>query len=182
MRAAVPGGTPRDELCSRACARSGQLPIVAEDLGVITADVEDLRRSFALPGMRVLQFGFDGSGDNPHLPHNHNHDSIVYTGTHDNDTSLGWYTSLDAQALRHVDFALRLEPGAMPAALVRAALGSVGRLAVLPVQDILALGSEGRFNTPGTTSGNWSWRLPPDGLPAPLAAHFAALNRVFGRA
>jgi len=173
--------TPGRALLATLREECGPLPIVAEDLGVITPDVEDLRRGFGLPGMRVLQFGFDGSGDSPHLPHNHERDSIVYTGTHDNDTTLGWYTSLDAQTLRHVNFLLRLEPGAMPEALVRAALGSVGCLAVLPVQDILALGSEARFNTPGTTSGNWSWRLPPEALSGELARHYALLNRIYGR-
>jgi len=107
---------------------------------------------------------------------------VVYTGTHDNDTALGWYTSLDAETLRRVDFLLRLEPGAMPHALVQAALGSVARLAIIPAQDILALGSEARFNTPGTSAGNWGWRLPEAALTSELARHFARLNRVYGRA
>jgi 4-alpha-glucanotransferase len=106
------------------------LPLVAEDLGVITPDVEALRKDFGLPGMRVLQFAFGGPGDNPHLPHMHAPDSVVYTGTHDNDTTLGWYSKLDAETLRRVDFAMHLTPGSMPEAMIRAALGSVGRLAV----------------------------------------------------
>jgi 4-alpha-glucanotransferase len=160
----------------------GTLPIVAEDLGVITVDVEDLRHGFHLPGMRVLQFGFDGSGSNPHLPHMHARDSVVYTGTHDNDTTLGWYTSLDAATRAHVDFFLRAGRESMPDALIRAALGSVGALAVLPMQDILALGSEARLNTPGTVLGNWSWRLPGDALTIERAQACRALNTLYGRA
>ncbi len=172
--------TVRDDL--------GDLPLVAEDLGVITPDVEDLRRAFALPGMRVLQFGFDGSGDNPHLPHMHERNAVVYTGTHDNDTTAGWYASLDAQTAGRVDFYLGLvpgpprAPGTMPEALVRAALASVSALAVIPMQDLLALGSSARFNTPATTRGNWLWRLPAGALTPERAAHFLQLNRVYGRA
>jgi|SRR5579872_5151203 len=174
--------TPGEDLLRKLQAQLGDLPIVAEDLGVITADVEALRTQFKLPGMRVLQFGFGGTGDNPHLPHMHETDSVVYTGTHDNDTTLGWYLTLDAETQRRVDFFLRLTPGAMPDALIRAALGSVGRLAVVPVQDLLSLGSEARLNTPGTTQGNWSWRLPQGTLTAELASHCLHLNRIFGRA
>jgi len=144
--------------------------------------VEDMRRSFGLPGMRVLQFGFDGSGLNPHLPHMHEQASVVYTGTHDNDTALGWYSSLDRDTARRVEQYLRLTPGAMPDALVRAALGSVGALAVVPVPDLLGLGSEARFNTPATVGGNWSWRLPEGALTAELAARYRELNRAYGRA
>jgi 4-alpha-glucanotransferase len=160
----------------------GDLPIVAEDLGVITDDVDALRKGFGLPGMRVLQFGFSGQGDNPHLPHMHDRDSVVYTGTHDNDTTLGWYTSLDERTRHEVDFFLRLSAGSMPEALVRAALGSVGRLAVIPAQDVLSLGSQARLNTPGTVVGNWTWRLPTGALTPDLAGHYLRLNKVFGRA
>lgn len=166
----------------------GELPLIAEDLGVITPDVEDLRRALALPGMRVMQFGFDGVSDNPHLPHMHERESVVYTGTHDNDTTAGWYASLDAETARRVDFYLGLAPapqrppGAMPEALVRAALGSVSALAVIPMQDVLALGSSARFNTPATTQGNWLWRLPAGSLTSELAGHYLHLNRAYGRA
>ncbi|MBK7251070.1 MAG: 4-alpha-glucanotransferase [Gammaproteobacteria bacterium] len=157
------------------------LPLVAEDLGVITADVERLRDRFHLPGMRVLQFAFDGSADNPHLPHNHVREAIVYTGTHDNDTSLGWYRSLDDETRSRVDFYFGGGAEMMPDALVRAALASVARLAVLPVQDLLGLGREARLNTPGTPQGNWAWRLPPDALSRELAVRYRALIRAFGR-
>jgi 4-alpha-glucanotransferase len=156
------------------------LPLVAEDLGVITADVSALMRQFALPGMRVLQFGFDGSPDNPHLPYEYLPECVAYTGTHDNDTAMGWYASLDAATRQRVDFFLRAD-GAMPEALVRAVLGSVARLAVIPVQDLLGLGSAARFNTPATTTGNWQWRLPPAALTTELAARCARLNASFGR-
>ncbi|MEP7242193.1 MAG: 4-alpha-glucanotransferase [Gammaproteobacteria bacterium] len=160
----------------------GELPIVAEDLGIITPDVESLRTDFGLPGMRVLQFGFGGNPEDVHLPHMHDRDSIVYTGTHDNDTTMGWFLSLDSETQRRVEFFLRLTPGAMPDALIRAALASVGKLAVIPMQDVLGLGSEARLNTPGTVAGNWTWRLPADALSPDLARHFALLNRVHARA
>jgi 4-alpha-glucanotransferase len=174
--------SPGEELMGILWDDLGDLPIVAEDLGVITPDVESLRKGFGLPGMRVLQFAFSGEATNPHLPHMHEHDSVVYTGTHDNDTTLGWYSTLPEQARRGVDDFLRLTPGSMPEALVRTALGSVGGLAVVPVQDLLSLGQGARLNTPGTASGNWSWRLGQGALTSDLAGHFRHLNGIYGRA
>ena len=173
--------SPGEDLLRLLLDDLGDLPIVAEDLGLITEDVIALREGFGLPGMRVLQFAYDGAGDNPHLPHMHEVDSVIYTGTHDNDTSLGWYSSLDGETLRRVQVMLRLGPGAMPEALVREALGSVGRLAVVPAQDLLALGSEARLNTPGTAAGNWRWRLSVEALSGEQARRFALLNRMYGR-
>jgi 4-alpha-glucanotransferase len=164
------------------------LPFVAEDLGLITPDVVRLRTGFGLAGMRVMQFGFDGDPGNVHLPHHYGRDCVAYTGTHDNDTSLGWYTSLDASTLERVDDYLRMgrfgraAGGEMPEAMVRAALGSVAGLAVVPAQDLLGLGSDARLNTPGTVGGNWSWGLPPGALTAELAREYARLNRLFDRA
>ncbi|MGH8322951.1 MAG: 4-alpha-glucanotransferase, partial [Steroidobacteraceae bacterium] len=172
---------PGEELLGLLWDDLGGLPIVAEDLGVITPDVEALRKAFGLPGMRVLQFGFSGEATNPHLPHMHDHDSVVYTGTHDNDTTLGWYATLPEHARQQVDYFLRLTPGSMPDALIRATLGSVGALAVVPMQDLLSLGSEARLNTPGTATGNWSWRLGSGALTPGLAAHFSRLNGIYGR-
>jgi 4-alpha-glucanotransferase len=174
--------TPGVDLLRLLMDELGDLPIVAEDLGVITDDVVALRKSFGLPGMRVLQFAFSGEGDNPHLPHMHEHDSVVYTGTHDNDTTLGWYRGLDEPTRRAVDSMLGAAPATMPDALIREALGSVGQLAVIPAQDLLCLGAEARLNTPGTVLGNWSWRLPAGALTAQLASHHAHLNRMYGRA
>jgi 4-alpha-glucanotransferase len=173
--------TPGQALLQLLHRELGELPIVGEDLGVITDDVEALRKDFKLPGMKVLQFAFGGTGDNPHLPHMHEPDCVVYTGTHDNDTTLGWFSTLDGESLRRVEFFLGLTRGAMPDALIRAALGSVGRLAVIPVQDLLHLGSEARLNTPGTAEGNWSWKLPQGVLTGELAHECLLLNKVFGR-
>lgn len=165
----------RDEL--------GDLPIVAEDLGMITEDVVKLRKDFGLPGMRVLQFAFDGSPDNPHLPQQLGADCVVYTGTHDNDTTLGWYLSLTEPAREYVDRVMGFGPEAMPEALVRAALESAATLAVIPAQDLLGLGSEARLNTPGTQGPrNWRWRLPSGALTAQLAKHWGKINLMCERA
>jgi len=137
-----------------------QLPLVAEDLGVITQEVTALRKQFQLPGMKILQFAFDGNPGNAYLPHNHEFNSVVYTGTHDNDTTLSWFEYLDMQQQNSVyDYlgADRNEP--MPWPLIRTALASVSCLAMLPMQDVLALGKGQRMNTPGTTEGNWQWRF-----------------------
>ncbi len=174
--------TPGAALLEALTAQLPDLPLVAEDLGVITADVLELMRRFALPGMRVLQFGFDGDPANPHLPYRYVRECVAYTGTHDNDTSLGWYAKLDPATRERVDFFLRVTPGAMPEALIRAALGSVAQLAIIPAQDLLGLGSQARLNTPGTTHGNWRWRLPERALSEELARHCARLNGSFGRA
>ena len=142
----------------------GGLPFIAEDLGVITPDVERLRDGFGLPGMRVLQFGFGGGADNPFLPHNHVRNAVAYTGTHDNDTAVGWFESLDPKQRRHAD---QYAPGVAddPAGtLIRLAWQSVADTAIAPAQDVLRLGSAARMNTPGTDRGNWTWRLPDDYL------------------
>jgi len=164
------------------CEDAGRPAFIAEDLGIITPDVEALRREFALPGMRVLQFAFDGSPDNPYLPYQHTRDSVVYTGTHDNDTTLGWYRGLDAATRARVDYLLRAHAGEMPDALIHAALASVADLAVIPAADLLALDSAARLNVPGTTAGNWQWRLPEGALTPKLAARYAHANQAFGRA
>ncbi len=157
------------------------LPLVAEDLGIITDQVTALRQDFSLPGMRVMQFGFDGQGNNPHLPHQYERDTVAYSGTHDNDTTLGWYRALDDVTRAQVDLYLRTDDAGMPEALLRALLNSVAPLAMLPVQDLLALGSEARFNVPGTASGNWTWCMSESALSPRLAAHWRALNQVCGR-
>jgi len=149
----------------------GALPLVAEDLGVITPDVDALRQQFGLPGMKILQFAFDGNPGNPYLPFNVVPDSVVFTGTHDNDTSLGWFESLEPAARESVREYLGLPGEAMPWPLIRQAWGSVARLALVPMQDLLALGSEARMNRPGTASGNWHWRCDWSAL-TPELAHF----------
>jgi 4-alpha-glucanotransferase len=149
----------------------GDLPLVAEDLGIITDEVRALRDRFGLPGMVVLQFAFDGSADNPHLPQLHRRNSVVYTGTHDNDTTVGWYASLDAHARAVVARFLDLPPGpAVPDFLIEAAYGSRAALAIVPMQDLMGLDSSARMNSPGTVLGNWRWRFGWDEVPASLPA------------
>jgi 4-alpha-glucanotransferase len=174
--------TPGEELLRRLTDEFNDRPLVAEDLGVITAEVVSLKNAFGLPGMRVLQFAFDGNPSNPHLPYMHERDCVVYTGTHDNDTTLGWYRSLDPDTARRVDHYLRVTPGAMPEALIRAALDSVARLAIIPLQDLLGLDTTARLNKPGTVEGNWTWMVPPHALTAEVAERHARLNGSFGRA
>ena len=173
---------PGTELLGSLRDSFGPLPLVAEDLGVITPDVVALRRSFGLPGMRVLQFGYDGAPDNPHLPRNYAPDTVAYTGTHDNDTTLGWYRSLDRATARRVAASLGARASEVPQAMLRAVLASVAVLTVVPLQDVLGLGSEARFNVPGTVGGNWRWRVDPGALTSAVAGELRALNESCGRA
>lgn len=140
----------------------GKLPLVAEDLGVITDEVTALRKQFRLPGMKILQFAFDGSPDNPYLPHNHERLGVVYTGTHDNNTTLGWYNELPEDQRARVRHYLGDSAEPMPGLLMRAALASVARLAVVPLQDVLELDGAHRMNVPGVAEGNWRWRFDWD--------------------
>jgi 4-alpha-glucanotransferase len=137
----------------------GDLPLVAEDLGVITPQVTALRKEFGLPGMKILQFAFDGSPDNPYLPHNHEELCVVYTGTHDNNTTVGWDKELSDQERARVRHYLGDSQEPMPALLMRAALASVARLAVIPLQDVLELDGSHRMNVPGVANNNWRWRF-----------------------
>ncbi len=132
--------------------------LIAEDLGDLTPDVCALRDATGLPGMAILQFAFGGGSDNAYLPHHIHANSVVYPGTHDNDTTLGWYRTADEKTRDHVRRYLRVNGADIGWDLIRAAYASVSRLAVIPLQDLLGLGSEARFNTPGTPAGNWQWR------------------------
>jgi len=146
------------------------LPLVAEDLGIITPDVTALRLQFGLPGMAVLQFAFDGHADNPHKPENVQPDTVYYTGTHDNDTTLGWWRTLPDHVRPEVMQRLGVtDPGTVPDAMIATVLESRAALAMLPLQDVLYLGSEARMNTPGTSHGNWTWRFEWDALAPALA-------------
>jgi len=148
----------------------GELPLVAEDLGLITSDVTALRHQFGLPGMAVLQFAFDEHADNPHKPENVHPDTVYYTGTHDNDTTLGWWRTLPDEARPQVMQQLGVDdPETVPQAMVDTVLQSRAALVVLPLQDVLRLGSEARMNTPGTDNGNWIWRFQWEALPPDLA-------------
>ncbi len=151
--------TPGHELLGWLRERLGGLPLVAEDLGTITPEVLALRDAFDLPGMLVLQFAFDGSPDNPYLPANHAENMVVYTGTHDNDTTLGWYRQLDEHTRARVRETIDGTDEQMPEPMIRAALASPAKLAVIPMQDLLGLGSEARMNVPGIADGNWRWTL-----------------------
>ena len=150
---------PGDALLTCMEQRLGRLPLVAEDLGMITPEVHALRKRFGLPGMKVLQFAFDGDPDNPYLPAHHEPDSVVYTGTHDNDTTLGWFQGLDEATRACLGSYIGTSCDDMPWPLVEMALASPSLLAVIPMQDILALDGTHRLNTPGTLDGNWSWRM-----------------------
>lgn len=159
----------------------GHLPMIAEDLGLITPDVEALRRKLSIPGMRVLQFAFGSDASNPFLPHNFEPATVVYTGTHDNDTSAGWYASLNAsqqaQVRRYVPH-IHENPGWE---LIQLAWTSVAQLAIAPLQDLLSLGSDTRMNTPGTTAGNWGWRITDDQLAQAPFERLSELTQATGR-
>jgi len=159
----------------------GALPVVAEDLGLITPEVTALRERFALPGMCVLQFAFDGGPGNPHLPHNHVSNSVIYTGTHDNDTTLAWYEQLTAPHKQQVLDYLGHPAEQMPWPLIRAALASVARLTIVPMQDLLELGAGQRMNLPGSTGNNWRWRFDWARLAPGLGTRLRELVRIYGR-
>ena len=159
----------------------GELPIIAEDLGVITPDVDALREANGLPGMKVLQFAFAGGADEPYLPHNYEHNCVVYTGTHDNDTSNGWYAQAPEGERDLVRRYLARDDTNVAWELWRLASGSVADTAVAPLQDLLGLGSEGRMNTPGVASGNWTWRFTWEALPAWLAPQLHEMAELYGR-
>jgi 4-alpha-glucanotransferase len=144
------------------------MPFIAEDLGVITPAVTQLRDDFNLPGLSVLQFGFDGMADNPHSLSNQLENSVVYTGTHDNNTSCGWFNSLPADLQQQVLSQLPEQAGPMPWPLIVAALRSPARLAVIPMQDWLGLDERHRLNTPGTTQDNWGWSFAWEQITEPL--------------
>jgi 4-alpha-glucanotransferase len=170
-----------DEVFERLHQRFGPLPLIAEDLGVITEAVEALRKKYRLPGMKVLQFAFSGDPGNPHLPFHHSRDSVVYTGTHDNDTTLGWNRALDKHTRTLVDDFLGHPSEDMPWPLIRCALSSRSHLAILPMQDVLGLDSEHRMNTPATTTGNWTWRLSWDQVSPDVPERLRGLLGLYGR-
>ena len=162
----------------------GDLTLIAEDLGLITPDVTALRDQFRLPGMRVLQFAFDGKADNPYLPHNYVHNTVVYTGTHDNPTTRGWYEELSDPQRQNVWSYLRRSGGAVSEvapALMHLAWESVAALAIAPLQDLLNLGNEARMNVPGRAEGNWRWRCTEEMLSTRAFEWLRDLTNVSGR-
>lgn len=158
----------------------GDLPIIAEDLGEITPDVIELRDMFKLPGMKILQFAFTGP-DNPFLPHQYNSNCVVYTGTHDNDTSLGWYRSAPVSERDLYHRYLSRDNSDVPGDMLRAIWGSVAVFSVAPLQDFLRLGTEARMNFPGKVGGFWAWRMGSDSLSDNLKNYIRELNWVFQR-
>lgn len=190
----VPGGAPTAEhgawrtgpgagLFDAALQALGELPIIAEDLGTVTPEVEALRLRYGFPGMRVLQFAFAGGVEPRFLPHRHDRNTVVYTGTHDNDTTRGWFAGAgpagQARLERYLGQACREETVSWQ--LLRLAWASVADLAVAPAQDLLSLGREARMNVPGEPTGNWRWRLRPGQLDEPVLARLAELTETFER-
>jgi len=179
----VPG--PGDDFFHALEQQVPSMPIVAEDLGLITPDVRELMERFRLPGMKLLLFAFnDNPATNPYAPHNHIRNCLIYTGTHDNNTARGWYESEASPEDR-----LRVErylgrpvgPDEIAREMVRLALMSVARTAILPMQDVLGLGREGRMNTPATATGNWEWQLVPEQLAGSVAQDLRSMTALYGR-
>jgi 4-alpha-glucanotransferase len=184
--------TPGRKLFTAMRRAFGVLPIIAEDLGVITPDVVALRDAFGFPGMRVLQFAFGGDPNNQDLPHNYVPNAVVYTGTHDNDTTVGWYASRpgvgstrDAEGIERERAFCRAYLNTNGAEIhwdfIRAAYASVAHTAIVPMQDVLGLGSEGRMNLPASERGNWSWRCRREDFTASAAKRLRELAYLYGR-
>jgi 4-alpha-glucanotransferase len=172
---------PGDELFRTLEQELGDVPIIAEDLGLITPDVHALRDRFGLPGMKILQFAFDGDPDNDYLPHNYVANCIVYTGTHDNNTTVGWWSELDEGQRSLITRYLGHEPRDIAWDLLRLAFMSVADVAIVPFQDVLRLSSDARMNTPGKLGGNWSWRFRADALNESVAGSLRYLTALYGR-
>jgi 4-alpha-glucanotransferase len=177
---------PGDDLLKAIVTALPTICLVAEDLGVITAEVNALRNQYHLPGMKILQFAFSGTEDNPYLPHHIEKNSVAYTGTHDNDTTLGWYQSMSDAQRAPVDAYLRQHAGQdyttnMPSDLINMTLATQANLSIIPMQDILHLDSAHRMNTPGTCVGNWHWRFNWDQLTPELHAEIKQSIKQSGR-
>lgn len=173
---------PKDDLFLKLREALGGLPFFAEDLGYITPEVHALRDRLHIPGMAVLQFGFGDTGAHIYLPQRFTPDKVVYTGTHDNDTTVGWWaTAATAEERQNVEAYLGRQDDGIHWAFIRAAQGSVASLSIVPMQDVLGLGSEGRMNTPSLYGGNWRWRMKPDALTPQLAEKLAHLADVCDR-
>lgn len=176
----IPG--PGKELFEAIKNALGEIPIIAEDLGLITPDVIELRDYFNLPGMKILQFAFDSSEANDYIPHNYIKNCIVYTGTHDNDTIVGWFAAAKEEDKEYVLNYLNSNGENIAWDFVRAAWASVANLAIAPMQDILGLGNEARMNFPGTTKNNWLWRMQNNVTDDLLAEKIKQLTLLYGRA
>lgn len=159
----------------------GDLPIIAEDLGIITKEVEALRDELNLPGMNVLHFAFMDEDENNHLPHNYRVNTVCYTGTHDNDTTIGWYKGIAEEGRDKFRRYLNTDGSTPNWDLIRACLGSVSEIAIVPIQDVLSEDSDCRMNTPGTQSGNWTYRFTMNQLESGITEYLKSLTELFGR-
>jgi len=175
----VPG--PGEALFKAIAKALGPMPIIAEDLGVITPEVDALRKKFHLPGMRILQFAFQADASDRFLPHNHEPDTVVYTGTHDNDTVTGWWATATDHERHFARGYLATDGHDMAWTMIRAAMASVGDTAVHPMQDVLALPTDCRMNFPGQESGWWEWRFQWSQVQPWHAGRLAELCRLYGR-
>jgi 4-alpha-glucanotransferase len=172
---------PADALFAALRHALGDVPFIAEDLGLITPGVHALRQRLGFPGMRVLQFAFGSNAHNPHLPHTYTPDTVVYTGTHDNDTTRGWFAGLAGRERTYVLRYLRASEEDVVEEQMRAVLASVAALAVIPLQDALELGSEARMNVPSRPDGNWEWRCAAPQLTPAVSKRLAQLVALYGR-
>ncbi|WP_143437705.1 4-alpha-glucanotransferase, partial [Hydrocoleum sp. CS-953] len=161
----------------------GTLPIIAEDLGIITPDVEELRDKFEFPGMKILHFAFDSGSGNPYLPYNYNSSNwVVYTGTHDNNTTVGWFNNRSPEEQERVNHFLGGTWGnGIHWDLIRLAMSSVASMAIFPLQDILGLGEEAIMNQPGIAEGNWSWRYQSGMLTSEVSDRLKEVTDIYGR-
>lgn len=174
---------PGEALFETINEKLGALPIIAEDLGTITPDVEELRDQFELPGMKVLHFAFDSGRDNPYLPYNYNSPNwVVYAGTHDNNTTVGWFNNRSPEEQERVTRFLGCSWGhGIHWDLIRLAMSSVAAVAIFPLQDILGLGSEALMNQPSTSEGNWSWRYQSEMLTPEVCDRLREVTTIYGR-
>lgn len=172
---------PGERIFATLTRRLGDMPLIAEDLGSLTAEVEELRDKFGFPGMRVLQYGFGGDAFNRDLPHNYPRNCVAYTGTHDNDTALGWYHSLTKEHRRHLRSYLGFSGRDINQGMIRCLLASVADTAIIPLQDLLGFGSDGRMNFPGKEDGNWAWRVPGEMLTSGAFDRLHKICEIFGR-
>jgi 4-alpha-glucanotransferase len=183
-RTAVRGGWvkgPGERLFDAVRSELGELPIIAEDLGVITPEVEAMRDNCGFPGMKILQFAFDSGPGNPYLPHNHVKNCVVYSGTHDNDTILGWYSGLSIKQQQGILSYLGCAGRDIVTDIIRTALMSVAGTVILPFQDLLGLPGEARMNVPGTAFGNWEWRFSWGMVSRSLGGDLGAMLERYGR-
>jgi 4-alpha-glucanotransferase len=195
----VPGGddtaekgswvnAPGHELFDALRNALGELPFIAEDLGVITPDVTQLRDAFGFPGMRILQYAFGGDSNDFHLPHNYDRSCVVYTGTHDNDTVVGWYESHGGRSKKNAGRELKYCLDYLASTgkeinwdFIRGAFASVAEIAIVPMQDVLGLNNDSRMNLPASLSGNWNWQLREDAFINETRDRLRKLAEIYGR-